>query len=345
MLPRLPATLVAVLLASAAARADSLLDKPAPDPAVAKWAAGEAPPSWKALDGRCALFELLDPDDLVCQGLVSRTVEIAAKAKERRLVVVSVAVGTGADEEKAREFAKRFRVSWPLGVDRRGETFFAAGNPSLPWYWLIAPDGRVVWEGSPGALDEPTLKGFLDRARLWHPDEITRLLRPAAEAFTKGKYGAAARKADEGAAEAEKRVRYGQAVEGTEAKDAALVRDGVKTIAVIRLGIAERLAKDRFSLDARDMLEAMAAGFAGSEWEGKAKEALDAIAADKRAQAEIQAAKRLREILAAIRPLTRKNVQKALEELEGFLRLNENLRTGERARAEMARLEKILGGM
>ena len=337
-----PAGIVALALLASAARADSFLDKPAPEPAVAKWVAGEPPPAWKALGGRCALLELFDPDDIVSLGLVSHTVEIAAKAAERKLVIVSVAVGTGAEEGKAGEFAKRFRMAWPVGVDRRGETYFAAGSPTLPRYFLIAPDGSVMWEGSPGVLDAPTLDGFLERARLWRPAEVARTMRPAAEAFTGGKYGTALKKAEEALVEFQKRSRAGLPVDGDEGKDAAVVRDAVKNLALLRLGVADRLAKDRWSLDAQEMLEAMVRSFAGTEWEGKAKEALAAIAADKRAVAEIEATKRLREILAAARPTTRKRIEKAIAEIDEFLLTKKELRAGERAVKEKGRLEKML---
>ena len=156
----------ALLLLAAAARADSFLDRPAPEPAVTKWVAGDAPPAWKTLEGRCALLELFDPDDIVCQGLVSHTVEIAEHAAGKKLVILSVAVGSGAEEGKALDFAKHFKMTWPVGADRKGETFLAAGSPTLPRYLLVAPDWKVVWEGSPGALDAATLDGFLERARL-----------------------------------------------------------------------------------------------------------------------------------------------------------------------------------
>lgn len=340
----LPAALVALLLLASAARADSLLDKPAPDPVAASWVGGTAPPAWKALEGRCALLELLDPDDIVSQGLVSRTVEIAARAVERKIVLVSVAVGTGADEAKAAKFAKEFKVTWPLAVDRKGETFFAAGNPTLPHYLLIAPDGRVMWEGSPGALDEKTLDGFIERARLWRPADVAKTQRPAAEAFTRGKYGPAEKKAAEAVVEFDKRTRAGLPVDGNEAKDAALIRDAVRDLATIRLAIADRLAKARLSLDAQEILEAMVVSFQGTEWEGKAKAALAALAADERAQAEITALRRVREIVAATHPLTRKSVQKAVEALDAWIALNEKymFQATDRARAERARLAKML---
>jgi hypothetical protein len=346
MAPRAAATAAAVLLlAAAAALADSPLDRPAPEVSVAKWVSGEAPAGWKTLKGRSALLELLDPDDLVCQGLVSRTAEIAPKAAERKLVVLSVAVGTGATEEKAKEFAKSFKVGWPLGVDRAGETFVAFGMPSLPRYFLLTPDGRVAWEGNPGTLDDRTLAGFLERARLWRPEEVSKLLRPAADAFVRGKYALAVKKADEVLPEVKHRREYKQPLDGTEEKDAAVVKDAVRDIATIRLAAADRLAKDRWSLDAREILEDLARDFAGTEHEGKARERLQAIHDDPRAQLEIEGVKRLREILGKVKPLTRRNVERAVEALGEFLKAHENLQAAERGRAERARLQRMLEGL
>jgi hypothetical protein len=339
----LPAALVpGLLLAAPAARADSFLDRPAPDPVVAKWVAGEAPPAWKDLAGRCALLELTDPDDLVCQGLASRTAEVAAKAGARRMVLVSVAVGSGADEGTAKEFAGRFKVTWPLGVDRKGETLMAAGMPSLPRYFLVAPDGRVLWEGSPGALDEKTLDAFAEKARIWRTAELSQRIRPAALLFVQGKYAAALRKAEEALAEVEKRKKATLPLEGTEEKDAALLKEAVRSLGEVRLVVAGRLEKDRWSLDALEMYEGMAAAFAGCDVEAKAKEALERMAKDERAQAEILAGRKLREIVAKLKRPTRFKVRQAIEAIDNLLVPYGNLQTGERLRAERARLEKLL---
>jgi hypothetical protein len=332
----------AVLLLAAAARADSLLDRPAPEPVVASWTTAEPPPSLKALKGRCALVEVLDPDELVSQGLVSRTVESAARAAERKLVVLSIAVGTGADPEKAKEFAKASKITWPLGVDRKGESFFAYGMPQLPRYFLVAPDGRVAWEGSPGALDDRTLGAFLERARLWRTEEVSKGARPAAEAFVKGKYSAASRKAAEIVEDGKARKAKGHPVDEAEGKDALLVLDAVKDLATVRLAIAAGLAKERWSLDAREMLEGVAAGFAGTEHETKAREQLALIAGDPRAQYEITAMTRLREILSKVRPVTRHTVGKAIEAIDTFLIPYSGTQSGERARQEKGRLERLL---
>ena len=331
-----------LLLLAGGARADSFLDREAPVPAVTQWVTGEPPPAWKELKGSCALLELLDPDELVCQGLVSLTVKVVGATKERKLLVFSVAVGTGADDEKARTFAKRFNVTWPLGVDRKGETYFGCGAPTLPRWYLVAPDGKVMWEGSPGALSAETLGGFLDRARLWRPAEIAKTVRPAADAYVKGMFSAAAKKAAAALAAARKRAKAGLRVEGDVEKDATLVADGLKAVATLRLSIADGMAKERLSLDAEDLLQSVATGFAGTEWEGKAKEALAVMAADARAQAEILAGKKLREILASVKPNVRRTVEKAIAELDVLLATYGNLRSGERAQAAKAKLEALL---
>ncbi len=341
LLPALPA-LAALLLLPARAAADTLLDRQAPEPAVSKWVGGEPPPPLKALKGRCALVELLDPDDLVCQGLVSRTVEIAARAAERDLVVLSVAVGAGADEATSRAFAKEFRVAWPLGVDRGAETFLAYGMPSLPRYFLVSPDGRVAWEGSPGSLDDRSLAAFLERSRLWRTEEVAKGARPAAESFVKGKYGSAARKASELLEEVKGKRAKGLPADEAGEKDAKVVLDAVADVAAARFANADRLAKERWSLDAREILEGVAAAFAGTEHEAKAKERLAAIAGDSRAQYEITAMTRLREILSKMRPVTRHTVGKAVEAIDVFLVTYAGAVSGERGKAEKARLQKLL---
>jgi hypothetical protein len=336
------AAAAAVLILAAAARADSFLDRPAPEPAVSKWVVGEAPPAFKALKGRCALLEITDPEDLVCQGLASRTKELALRGAGRDLLVVSIATGRGGDEELAKDFAKKSRYDWAVGVDRKGETWFAAGSPNLPWCFLVAPDGRVLWEGSPGGLGDPVLDAFLDRARLWRAEEISKPVRTAAEAFAKGKLGLAWKKAEEATVAGAKKVLAGDADAVLAAKDAALVKEGVDFIADIRLRLAERMAVDRWSIDARELLEGIVSSCAGTPWEGKAKDALAKIADDKRAQKEIEAMVRLREILGKMRPPTRLKAKQALSAIDDFLLPYGNLVAGERARAEKRKIESLL---
>jgi hypothetical protein len=336
------AALATLLLAAAAASAGSLLDAPPPEPAVARWVVADAPPPLKGLRGRCVLLEITDPGDLVCQGLASRTRELARRGAGRDLAVITVATGRGGDEELAKDFAKRAQYDWPVGVDRKGETWLAWGAPNLPWCLLVAPDGRVLWEGNPGALENAVLDAFLDRARLWRPDEIAKPVRPAAEAFSKGRFGSAWKKAEEASAAAKKRLASGDASAGAEEKDAALVRDGVDFIAGIRLGIAARLAKDRHCLRAREMFEGIATSCAGTPWEAKAKEELAKLAADKRAQAEIDSTLRLEEILAKVRPPSRVKVKQAIEAVDAFIALYDGFVSAERAREERKKLETLL---
>ena len=345
---RFAADVALAALAAAAlvpvARAESLLDRPAPALAVSKWIVGEAPPAWKSLKGSAALLELLDPDDLVSEGLVSRTAEIADRAAARRLVVASVACGAGADEAMARAFADRRKVRWPFGVDDAGRTLHAAGHPPLPRYLLLWPDGTVAWEGSPGDLDDATLAGHLERSRLWRPEEIGKAVRPAAEAFARGRYGAALREGEAAAALAAKRRAAGLPVDGSEEKDLALVVDGMKAMAEARLVRAARLAKSRDSLEALEILERMEKAFGGTPWEARAREAREALEADKRAMHEVQEGRRLREILEGERPPTRRNLEKTAAALRDLLKYDETLRVGDRARAELARIEKLLAG-
>lgn len=255
-------------------------------------------------------------------------------------------MGRGADDEHARNFAEKSGYDWAVGVDRKGETYFAAGSPGLPRVFLVSPDGRVLWEGSSGALTNAVLDGFLDRARLWRSDEIEKPVRPAAEAFASGKYGAAWKKSDEAlAGAAKKRARGDTAAADAEETDANLVKQGVDFIATLRLGIAEKLAKERWSIDAKELLEGLAASCAGCPQEAKVKEALDAIARDARAQKEIEAMVRLREILGKIGKPSRLKVTQALSALDDFMTPYGNLVAGERAKAEKARLEKLLADL
>jgi hypothetical protein len=337
------AVALALLAAAAApAAAEGLLDRAAPAPAVKAWVVGEAPPAWKSLAGRAALLELLDPDELVSEGLVGRTKEIVARHKGKALVVASVACGTGAHAGTAKAFADRCGVTWPLGVDDGNRTAAAFGWPSYPRYFLVLPDGRVGWEGSPAGLDDATLDAFVARTRLWRPAEIARPVRAAADLFVKGQYGKALALAEKGVADAARRRAAQLPVEGDEEGDAALIRDAVGALARVRLRLAAVLVEERESLAAQEAYLAMEASFAGTEWAPKAKEARDALEAHKRFALEIDASKRLREILAAASPPTRRNLEKTVAELDTFLRLYDGLHCAEKAKAARERFLALL---
>lgn len=348
MIPRIPAgrpiALVAatLLCAAAPARADSFLDSVPPEPTVAKWVAGEPGPSLKALKGRCMLLELLDPDDLVSDGMVSRTAEIAGRADPKELVVVSVAVGTGAHEGTARGFADRRKITWSFGIDREGATLAALGAPAVPCYLLLAPDGRTVWEGSSGDLDDATLATHLTRARLWRPAEVTKVMRPAAAAYAAGRYSEAVKLAKTAMEGVEKRTRNDLPVEGGEEKDLALIEDAVKSTAEARFVLVARLERDRDSLDCLEMLEAIETRFKGTPWEEKAKEQRIELMVSDKHRKEIEQGRRLRDILAKGRPPTRRNLEKVLVDLDRFIEANVNMRVLERAVPERDRIDAIL---
>ena len=164
----------------------------------------------------------------------------------------------------------------------------------------------------------------------------------AADAFTKGKYALAAKKVEEGLAETAKRKSATLPLDGTEERDAKTVTGGIGAMAEIRLALAAKLERDRWSIDAEEMYVAMQSGFAGTAWEEKAKEALDRMAQDKRAQYEIAGMKKVREILSTLRPLTRKSLERAIAAFDDLLVLYEGSVTGDRAKAQQDRLKKLL---
>ncbi len=336
---------VAGVAAPAPARGASLLDEPAPSLAGVKWLSGGTPPDWKSLKGRPALLELVDPDDIVSQGLISRTVEVVARAGPTRMVAVTVTVGSGSDEGTSRGFADSGKVTWNFGRDPEGRIFAAAGRPDLPRWFLLAPDGRVTWEGSPVALDDAVLDTHLERARLWRPEEVSKPLRPAAALFASGRYGHAVKAAREAMEAVEKRRSNRLEIEEGVDRDFAAISEGVKSMAEIRLTIAARLADLRDSLDALELLEGIERGFDGSEWATKATKATEAkkaLFAVKKHELEILQGRRLREILAKATPPTRRNLEKTLELLTDFIGFNVNMRVAERAEVEKKRIEKAL---
>jgi hypothetical protein len=340
----IPALAVAVLAAAApaAAAGAGLLDRAAPELAVKAWVVGEPLPPWGKLAGRAALLELTDPDELVSQGMISRTAEIAARCKGKPILVATVCCGGGGDPGSAKALASSGKVTWSLGADDGNRVAAAYGWPSFPYYFLVLPDGKVGWQGSSGALKDEVLDDFVARTRLWRTAEIAKFVRPAAELFVKGQYGKAMALAEKGVADAARRRAAQLPVEGDEEGDLVLIRDAVAALAKVRIAQAEALAEDRESLAAQEMYLAMEAAFAGTEWEGKARAGREKLEAHPRFALEIDASKRLREILVASSPPTRRNLEKTVEALDVFVRLYDGLVCAEKAKASRERFKDLL---
>ena len=85
--------------------------------------------------------------------------EQASRAYRDRAVFIGVNVQD--TEPLARDFLRRFRVTYPNGRDATGAIAVEYGMSGVPETYFVDRDGRLVakWQG---ALDEARLRSFLD---------------------------------------------------------------------------------------------------------------------------------------------------------------------------------------
>lgn len=72
-----------------------------------------------------------------------------------------VGVNIWESPKDAREFAKQYRLSFPLVADEAGLVYIEYGVQGLPTAFFVEAGGRVRSQYS-GPLDEPTLRNLLD---------------------------------------------------------------------------------------------------------------------------------------------------------------------------------------
>jgi len=65
------------------------------------------------------------------------------------LTIIDVDNGQHDTMEDVREDARKKELPYPILWDRDGKTFSAYGIRATPVAYLIAADGKVVWEGAP----------------------------------------------------------------------------------------------------------------------------------------------------------------------------------------------------
>lgn len=66
------------------------------------------------------------------------------------------------DAGTVRNFMRRTRMDYPIGVDQRGRMKRAAGVRGIPHIMIISSDGVVRWQGHPARLDEQLMRRIVE---------------------------------------------------------------------------------------------------------------------------------------------------------------------------------------
>lgn len=197
---------------------------------------------------------------------------------------------------KLEPFTKQYGITWPVAIDPTKKTHDSYGVRAYPTTFLIAPNGKIAWQGhhmdkkfdeifktllpkvkkdsgSSGADTELSTKMKLR--------EVAKGLQFAAKQAEKGKLASALRMAD--------RELNGQNATEKEKEDAKYIKEEVEKRAAELFKEADRLLKEKAPYEARELLRDIRRAFIGSEYEDKAKKKIESIDKDEKLAEELEA--------------------------------------------------------
>lgn len=209
----------------------------------------------------------------------------------------------------------------------------AYGVSGIPHTFLVAPDGTIAWHGHPAELSKGVLKKALKGARRSKNGFLA--LRSEAED------GAKLSRAEKLAADGEIAAAF-KDVETVLADPKAAPEDQARassTKEVLTKHVenlfktAEALVTGRDIARALTVLDALAKEFSSSEFGERAKKRREAIAADPKLMAEVEASKELDKVKESIRSI---GLGKSRSKLEALVKKFPGTKAAERAKALLA---------
>lgn len=226
------------------------------------------------------------------------------------------------DAAKVGEFVVANAITYSVGIAKKTEAY---GSGGIPHAYLIAPDGKVVWDGHPGQLQDGQVEKLLRKTRDFYVRKVVAEVKPAAAAFSKGKLVeahelATAIKEQEGA--------------GREAiADAEYVLGRVEAMRTAWKRRVESGVKSGLYLDVFDTLGKIQKHFAGTEEAQAATEKLAELKADPNVKLEIKASKALDKLVAqnAKAGSSEKKLDALRKKVERFMKKYEGTKAAERA--------------
>jgi peroxiredoxin len=213
--------------------------------------------------------------------------------KDKGLVVIAISAET---KSKVEPFAKRYKYTFPFAMDDNRKTNKAYGIRSIPTTYIIAPDGKVAWQGHAGSKDiEKTIQALLPKVKkdagssgsskdlttVLKLREVSKALQFAAKQAENGKLASALRMAE--------RELNGENATEKEREDAKYIKEEIEKRAAELFKEADRLLKEKAPYEARELLQDIRRAFIGSEYENKAKKKIESIDKDEKLAEELEA--------------------------------------------------------
>jgi peroxiredoxin/outer membrane protein assembly factor BamD (BamD/ComL family) len=215
--------------------------------------------------------------------------------KDKGLVVIAISAETRA---KVQPFADRYKYTFPFAMDDNRMTSRAYGIKSIPTTYIIAPDGKVAWQGHASSDDvEKTIKALLPKVKESSGSsgvdtesptkvklrEVTKALQFAAKQAEKGKLASALRMAD--------KVLNQESASEEEKKDAKYIKEEVEKRAADLFLEVDRLLREKMPYEAKELLTDIRRAFSGSDYAKKAQKRIDSINNDEKLTEELEAGK------------------------------------------------------
>jgi tetratricopeptide (TPR) repeat protein len=223
------------------------------------------------------------------------------------------------------KFMQDHKITYPVGVG--GSTAGAYGVSGIPQVYLIAGDGKVVWEGHTSGLSDQMIEDELAKLVAFPKrDEWPRKVSPAASAAEGGKLGDAWKKLE--------RLRD---LEGDDAEAAETLRAYIAKKSEAMLRSANELADDQDYYGATRELEAAKRMLKGHPSYDEVSERLKAFKKDRDIQKAVKAGALLEQGQALE---AKKDYRRAFAAYAQAARVGEGTKAGDAARK---RAEAIAG--
>ena len=85
-----------------------------------------------------------------CLALIPHLKDLHEKHAEDGLTILTVHASDGAQKKAVESFAKKNKITYPIGLDTTGRVMSAYGVREIPHAFVIDRAGKVIWGGYPG---------------------------------------------------------------------------------------------------------------------------------------------------------------------------------------------------
>jgi len=168
----------ALFVAASSAQAEwaALVGKEPPAISVDAWLRAPEGETLADLRGRIILLQFWSPKEAAASEHLN---ELAASYSRRGLRILAL---TEADALAGLEAGGLL-----FHVGRSGTAAAAFGGGKLPYAYLVAPDGKVAWQGEATALKRDAIETLLRKVKAFPVRKVVEAVRPAAKAYAKGR--------------------------------------------------------------------------------------------------------------------------------------------------------------